>query len=155
MDDLAAKLGLDPMQVRLKNLPPNDPEAIKNDPMSFRALRNTIYTDEIRKAAELAQWDKKWHPPGKGDGKGPLLGFILSKNLHRRHLSEAQRALVAAKIKRLFEERCRPGLLVRPFGAGQKCLIGHGRHHVADIDWRTIAAVPAVQAEVLAGDCAM
>jgi xanthine dehydrogenase YagR molybdenum-binding subunit len=71
IDDLAAKLGLDPVQVRLKNLPPNDPAAVKNDPQSFRALRHTIYTDEIRIATELASWEKKWHPPGQG-GRGPI-----------------------------------------------------------------------------------
>ncbi|HEV3257505.1 MAG TPA: xanthine dehydrogenase family protein molybdopterin-binding subunit [Gemmataceae bacterium] len=68
IDDLAAKLGLDPLQVRLKNLPQNDQDAVKSTPQSYNALRNTIYQDEIKKAAELAQWDKKWHPPGQGKG---------------------------------------------------------------------------------------
>jgi xanthine dehydrogenase YagR molybdenum-binding subunit len=72
VDDLAAKMGIDPMQVRLKNLPPNDPEAVKNDPRSIRALRQTIYTDEIKIAAEKSQWEKKWHSPGKGPGNGPI-----------------------------------------------------------------------------------
>jgi xanthine dehydrogenase YagR molybdenum-binding subunit len=72
LDDLAAKLGLDPVQVRLKNLPENDPEAVKTAPQSFTALRNTIYTEEIKIAKRLAQWDKKWHPPGKGPGQGPV-----------------------------------------------------------------------------------
>src|SRR5207253_1794164 len=70
IDDLAAKLGLDPMQVRLKNLPPNDPSAVQTAPTSINALRNTIYTEEIKKAAELSDWEKKWHPPGKGPGNG-------------------------------------------------------------------------------------
>jgi xanthine dehydrogenase YagR molybdenum-binding subunit len=68
VDDLAAKLDLDPMQVRLKNLPPN--EAAK-DPQAFNALRNTIYTDEIKIAANLSEWEKKWHKPGEG-GNGPI-----------------------------------------------------------------------------------
>ncbi len=71
LDDLAAKLNLDPMQVRLKNLPANMPEAVKNAPQSFNALRNTIYTDEIKIAAQLSDWEKTWHPPGKGPSKGP------------------------------------------------------------------------------------
>src|SRR5262249_39749607 len=64
IDDLAAKLDLDPMQVRLKNLPPNDPAA--KDPTSLAAVRNTIYTDEIKIAAKLSDWEKKWHKPGEG-----------------------------------------------------------------------------------------
>src|SRR5262249_15256158 len=72
IDDLAAKLGLDPMQVRLKNLPPNVPDAVQNAPLSLNALRNTIYTEEIKIAAKLAEWEKKWHPPGKGPNQGPV-----------------------------------------------------------------------------------
>jgi xanthine dehydrogenase YagR molybdenum-binding subunit len=72
LDDLAAKMGLDPMKVRLMNLPPNDQEAVKNDPNSFKALRNTIYTDQIKIAAKLAEWERKWHPPGNGNEKGTV-----------------------------------------------------------------------------------
>jgi xanthine dehydrogenase YagR molybdenum-binding subunit len=54
IDDLAAKLGLDPLQVRLKNLPPG--------PLK------PIYEKEIEIAVKLADWDKKWHPPGKSPG---------------------------------------------------------------------------------------
>jgi xanthine dehydrogenase YagR molybdenum-binding subunit len=72
LDDLAAQIGMDPMKVRLLNLPPNDPDAIKADPVSWKALRHTIYTDEIKIAARLAEWEKKWHPPGKGPNKGPI-----------------------------------------------------------------------------------
>jgi xanthine dehydrogenase YagR molybdenum-binding subunit len=63
VDDLAAKLGINPLQVRLKNLPENDPAAVKNAPQSWNALRNTIYNDELRIAAELSEWEKKWHLP--------------------------------------------------------------------------------------------
>jgi xanthine dehydrogenase YagR molybdenum-binding subunit len=68
LDDLAAKLEMDPMQLRLKNLPQNDPNAIKNAPHSLAALRNTIYTREIEIAAGLSKWKDKWHPPGKTPG---------------------------------------------------------------------------------------
>jgi xanthine dehydrogenase YagR molybdenum-binding subunit len=68
IDDLAAKLGLDPLQMRLKNLPQNDADAVKSSPQSINALRNTIYTEEIAIARRLSEWDKKWHPPGEGKG---------------------------------------------------------------------------------------
>jgi xanthine dehydrogenase YagR molybdenum-binding subunit len=54
------------------NLPQNDQAAIMNAPQSINALRNTIYTDEIKIAADLAKWKDKWHPPGKGPAKGPI-----------------------------------------------------------------------------------
>jgi xanthine dehydrogenase YagR molybdenum-binding subunit len=70
LDDLAAKLGIDPMQMRLKNLPANDEAATRTAPHSLRALQNTIYTKEIQIAAEMAAWKDKWHPPG--DTPGPM-----------------------------------------------------------------------------------
>ncbi len=68
LDDLAAKLGMDPLQLRLKNLPQNDANAIKNAPHSLKALQHTIYTREIEIAAGLAKWKDKWHPPGQTPG---------------------------------------------------------------------------------------
>jgi xanthine dehydrogenase YagR molybdenum-binding subunit len=65
LDDLAAKLEMDPLQLRLKNLPQNDPAAVQRAPHSLPALRNTIYTREIEIAAALSKWKEKWHPPGK------------------------------------------------------------------------------------------
>src|SRR5262249_25501498 len=70
LDDLAAKLELDPLQVRLKNLPPNDEVKAKTAPTHIDSLRNTIYTKEIEIAADLSKWKDKWHPPGKT--KGPI-----------------------------------------------------------------------------------
>jgi ParB-like chromosome segregation protein Spo0J len=34
------------------------------------------------------------------DGRGDLVAFVVSQNLQRRHLTEPQRALVAARLKR-------------------------------------------------------
>ncbi|MHB1425972.1 MAG: xanthine dehydrogenase family protein molybdopterin-binding subunit [Gemmataceae bacterium] len=68
LDDLAAKLEMDPLQLRMKNLPQNDADAIKNAPHSLKALQHTIYTREIEIAAALSKWKEKWHPPGKTEG---------------------------------------------------------------------------------------
>src|SRR5207248_8468195 len=41
--------------------------------------------------------------------QGDLINFVLSKNLHRRHMNESQRALAAARIRRLCEQFNRDG----------------------------------------------
>jgi xanthine dehydrogenase YagR molybdenum-binding subunit len=68
LDDLAAKLGMDPLQVRLKNLPQNDEAKARTAPHSLDALKHTIYSKEIEIAAELSKWKDKWHPPGRSPG---------------------------------------------------------------------------------------
>jgi xanthine dehydrogenase YagR molybdenum-binding subunit len=72
VDDFAAKIGIDPLKVRLMNLPPNDEDAVKNAPMSFGALRHTMYATEIQMAAQAMGWEKKWHPPGQARERGPV-----------------------------------------------------------------------------------
>jgi xanthine dehydrogenase YagR molybdenum-binding subunit len=70
VDDLAAKLDIDPLIVRRKNLPPNDPAA--NDRVNFAARRNDIYNEQLDIAVKLSGWKEKWHRPGAGPGTGPV-----------------------------------------------------------------------------------
>jgi xanthine dehydrogenase YagR molybdenum-binding subunit len=63
LDDFAAKIGMDPMEVRLKNLPPRLPQAAAMDPFATK-----VYEKEIALIAEMCDWKKKWHPPGADKG---------------------------------------------------------------------------------------
>jgi xanthine dehydrogenase YagR molybdenum-binding subunit len=65
LDDLAAALNLNPIELRLRNLPPSDP---KGQPNSYAALRNTLYRQQIDIIRKMCNWDKNWHPPGREDG---------------------------------------------------------------------------------------
>jgi xanthine dehydrogenase YagR molybdenum-binding subunit len=67
LEDFAAKVGMDPVEVFDKNFA-YAPDA-----------RQDTYRLQLRKAAELAEWSKLWHPRGKG-AAGPVkrglgLGF--------------------------------------------------------------------------------
>jgi xanthine dehydrogenase YagR molybdenum-binding subunit len=66
MDDLADKLGIDPLDFRLANLPPGDP-------------RTPVYQAQVRLGAELIYWKQSRKPRGQ-NGKGPIkrgLGMAL------------------------------------------------------------------------------
>ena len=58
LEDLAAKLRMDPLDFFLKNLDITGPRAAN-------------YKEELQKAAELMDWKKKWHPRGES-GPGPV-----------------------------------------------------------------------------------
>jgi xanthine dehydrogenase YagR molybdenum-binding subunit len=57
MDDLAEKLGVDPLEFRLKNLPPTD-------------FKTPIYEAEVKMGADLIGWSNR-KPRGQS-GKGPV-----------------------------------------------------------------------------------
>ena len=57
--------------------------------------RNRLRACEIAKVEPcFVEWE----------GVGSPLAFVLSRNLHRRHLNESQRAIIAARAKEMFEE---------------------------------------------------
>ncbi|HZS51730.1 MAG TPA: xanthine dehydrogenase family protein molybdopterin-binding subunit [Bryobacterales bacterium] len=57
LDDLAAKLNMDPVEVFMKNL--------------HYTPRPDVYEAELKKAMELMDWKAKWHPRGQG-GNGHI-----------------------------------------------------------------------------------
>jgi xanthine dehydrogenase YagR molybdenum-binding subunit len=66
LDDLADKLGMDPLELRQKNLAEGD-------------FRTPIYRDEMEIGARLIGWREKWKPRGR-NGDGPVkrgLGVAL------------------------------------------------------------------------------
>src|SRR5882724_558009 len=64
LEDLAAKLNMDPVELLLKNIKLAAPE---ND--TFH--RADTYRDELMIASDLIGWKKNWHPRGQG-GSGPV-----------------------------------------------------------------------------------
>ncbi len=63
-------LNINPLEMRLRNLPPNDANDLKNNPNStaYLAIRNTLYRREIEIIRKLSNWDQAWHRPGAGNG---------------------------------------------------------------------------------------
>jgi xanthine dehydrogenase YagR molybdenum-binding subunit len=57
MEDLAAKMKMDPLELFLKNVD--------------LTARPDTYQRQLKKAAEMAEWKKLWHPRGDS-GRGPL-----------------------------------------------------------------------------------
>lgn len=80
LDDLAAKLNMDPIEFFSKNAE-----------LAPEGLVKT-YREELAKAAELAEWKKYWHPRGQGES-GPVkrgLGVSMHTWGGRGHASNCQ-----------------------------------------------------------------
>jgi xanthine dehydrogenase YagR molybdenum-binding subunit len=80
VDDLAAKLGIDPLVIRRKNLPPNNPDVKAKDPVAWMGRRNDVYNEQLDIAVKLSGWKEKWHPPGQG--KGGTVKHGLGMGIH-------------------------------------------------------------------------
>jgi xanthine dehydrogenase YagR molybdenum-binding subunit len=63
MDDLAAKLNINPLDFRLRNLK-------ETDTVGGGVNRTEIYRDQVARGADLIGWDR-WKPRGQ-NGKGPI-----------------------------------------------------------------------------------
>jgi xanthine dehydrogenase YagR molybdenum-binding subunit len=73
IDDLAAKMGADSMEVFLRNLGTDENRRVGG-------AKPSVYRAEIELAAKLMDWKAKWHPHGKGPAKGSVvegLGLAL------------------------------------------------------------------------------
>jgi xanthine dehydrogenase YagR molybdenum-binding subunit len=88
LEDLAAKLNMDPLDLLLKNIqlaaPPTD-----------TYNRVGTYRDELLIAADLIGWKKNWHPRGQS-GSGPVkrgLGLAIHTWGGRGHLSNCSLAI--------------------------------------------------------------
>jgi xanthine dehydrogenase YagR molybdenum-binding subunit len=71
VDDLAAKLEIDPLVIRRKHLPPGDDVVAANDPTAWAGIRHKLYTEQLALITKMCDWQKSWHQPGKGPKKGP------------------------------------------------------------------------------------
>ena len=60
LDDMAAKLNMDPVDLLIKNI------ALTAPPEDKTGRANT-YRDELMIASDLMGWKKNWHPRGQGD----------------------------------------------------------------------------------------
>lgn len=92
------------------------------------------------------------------DGKGDLVSFVVSLNLHRRHLNESQRAMVATKIANLKQGDNRFTLDPQICGSTQ-----HEAAKLLNISQRSIqhatkvleSGVPELSERVMAGGVAV
>jgi xanthine dehydrogenase YagR molybdenum-binding subunit len=66
LDDLAAKMGADSLEIFKKNLGTDDKALVGGG-------KPSVYAAEMDIAAKLMDWKAKWHPHGKGPTKGSVV----------------------------------------------------------------------------------
>ena len=66
IDDLAAKMGADSLEIFKKNLGTDDAPRVGG-------AKPSVYAAEMDVGAKLMDWKAKWHPHGKGPAKGSVV----------------------------------------------------------------------------------
>jgi xanthine dehydrogenase YagR molybdenum-binding subunit len=66
LDDLAAKMGADSLEIFIKNLGTDDKPRVEG-------AKPSLYKAEMERAAQLMDWKAKWHPHGKGQARGSIV----------------------------------------------------------------------------------
>jgi len=122
------------------------------DGVGFEELKRDIVTNGLREAIWL-------HPDGSiidgrnrhracietgieprfrtWDGKGSLVTFILSMNLHRRHLNETQRGIIAYRIENMSQGRPKKDANLHLFSRDEAA-------RMVNVSPRTVATVAEV-----------
>ena len=78
LEDMAAKLNMDSLDLFMKNI-------------STTGKRASVYEEELKKAAELIDWKRNWHPRGEGSGQVRRgLGLSLHTWGGRAHRSNCE-----------------------------------------------------------------
>src|SRR5579859_78848 len=78
LEDAAARLNMDPLDLVLKNL-------------NLATARSEVYHDELLIAADLIEWKKRWHPRGQQSGPNPRgLGLAIHTWGGRGHDSNCE-----------------------------------------------------------------
>ena len=93
IDELCEAARLDPCEVRLKNLLPENCTTVNG----FRITSNGT-RECIERARAASEWDKKFRRLPFGHGIGVACGFYISGSAHRIHFNELPQSTVHLKI---------------------------------------------------------
>jgi xanthine dehydrogenase YagR molybdenum-binding subunit len=86
MDELAERLGLDPVELRIRNEPREDPE--RKVPFSTRALVRCL-----QEGAQRFGWERRTPQPGQVRDRGWLIGVGMAAAIRPNYLQESRAAV--------------------------------------------------------------
>ncbi len=80
IEDTAAKIGMDPLELMIKNI-------------HLTGRLAAVYQQELNVGARMIEWEENWHPRGEGGGSGPVktgLGLGIHTWGGRGHTSHCE-----------------------------------------------------------------